>query len=78
MLLGARPRSSNKPELVVVVESMQGDDDMRALFREEVKPARKIRRGRSTNQKSERDLIDGAPILPCMASGDDARELIQE
>ena len=30
--------SSNKPELVVVVESMQGEDDMRALFREEVKP----------------------------------------
>ena len=30
--------SSNKPELVVVVESMTSDDDMRALFREEVKP----------------------------------------
>jgi phosphomannomutase/phosphoglucomutase len=30
--------SSNKPELVVVVESMQGEDDMRALFRDEVKP----------------------------------------
>jgi phosphomannomutase/phosphoglucomutase len=30
--------SSNKPELVVVVESMQGEDDMRALFRKEVKP----------------------------------------
>ena len=30
--------SSNKPELVVVVESMNSDDDMRALFREEVKP----------------------------------------
>jgi phosphomannomutase/phosphoglucomutase len=30
--------SSNKPELVVVVESMASDDDMRALFREEVKP----------------------------------------
>jgi phosphomannomutase/phosphoglucomutase len=30
--------SSNKPELVVVVESMTGDDDMRALFRDEVKP----------------------------------------
>jgi phosphomannomutase/phosphoglucomutase len=30
--------SSNKPELVVVVESMSSDDDMRALFREEVKP----------------------------------------
>lgn len=30
--------SSNKPELVVVVESMAGEDDMRALFREEVKP----------------------------------------
>jgi phosphomannomutase/phosphoglucomutase len=28
--------SSNKPELVVVVESMQSEDDMRALFREEV------------------------------------------
>ena len=25
-------------ELVVVVESMQGEDDMRALFRSEVKP----------------------------------------
>lgn len=30
--------SSNKPELVVVVESMASDEDMRALFREEVKP----------------------------------------
>ena len=30
--------SSNKPELVTVVESMQSEDDMRALFREEVKP----------------------------------------
>ena len=30
--------SSNKPELVVVVESMKSEDDMRALFREEVKP----------------------------------------
>ncbi|MBL8544061.1 MAG: phosphomannomutase/phosphoglucomutase, partial [Hyphomonadaceae bacterium] len=30
--------SSNKPELGVVVESMTSDDDMRALFREEVKP----------------------------------------
>lgn len=30
--------SSNKPELVVVVESAQSDADMRALFREEVKP----------------------------------------
>lgn len=30
--------SSNKPELVVVVESMNSSDDMRALFREEVKP----------------------------------------
>ena len=30
--------SSNKPELVVVVESTVSDDDMRALFREEVKP----------------------------------------
>lgn len=30
--------SSNKPELVVVVESMQSEDDMRALFRQEVKP----------------------------------------
>ncbi len=30
--------SSNKPEMVVVVESTQSDDDMRALFREEVKP----------------------------------------
>jgi phosphomannomutase / phosphoglucomutase len=30
--------SSNKPELVVVVESMKSDDDMKALFREEVKP----------------------------------------
>jgi len=30
--------SSNKPELVVVVESVSSDDDMRALFRDEVKP----------------------------------------
>jgi phosphomannomutase / phosphoglucomutase len=30
--------SSNKPEIVVVVESTQSDDDMRRLFREEVKP----------------------------------------
>ena len=30
--------SSNKPELVVVVESAKSDEDMRALFREEVKP----------------------------------------
>lgn len=30
--------SSNKPELVTVVESMQSEDDMRELFRKEVKP----------------------------------------
>ena len=30
--------SSNKPELVVVVESMRSEDDMRALFHQEVKP----------------------------------------
>jgi phosphomannomutase/phosphoglucomutase len=30
--------SSNKPELVVVVESMTSDADMKALFHEEVKP----------------------------------------
>ncbi len=30
--------SSNKPELVVVVESMRSADDMRDLFRKEVKP----------------------------------------
>ena len=30
--------SSNKPELVVVVESLDTADDMRALFRDEVKP----------------------------------------
>ncbi len=30
--------SSNKPELVVVVESMRSADDMRALFRDEIKP----------------------------------------
>jgi phosphomannomutase/phosphoglucomutase len=30
--------SSNKPELVVVVESTRSDEDMRALFRQEVKP----------------------------------------
>ncbi|MFT3729184.1 MAG: phosphomannomutase/phosphoglucomutase [Terricaulis sp.] len=30
--------SSNKPELVVVVESMSSDADMKALFRDEVKP----------------------------------------
>jgi phosphomannomutase/phosphoglucomutase len=29
--------SSNKPEMVVVVESAQSEDDMRALFREDVK-----------------------------------------
>jgi len=31
--------SSNKPELVVVVESTASADDMRALFRDEVNPA---------------------------------------
>lgn len=30
--------SSNKPEIVVVVESTRSEDDMRALFREEVRP----------------------------------------
>ena len=30
--------SSNKPEIVVVVESMRSADDMRALFHDEVKP----------------------------------------
>jgi phosphomannomutase/phosphoglucomutase len=30
--------SSNKPEIVVVVESARSADDMRALFRDEVKP----------------------------------------
>jgi phosphomannomutase/phosphoglucomutase len=30
--------SSNKPELVVVVESMRSEEDMRDLFRKEVKP----------------------------------------
>ncbi len=35
--------SSNKPELVVVVESMTSDADMRALFREEVKPRLALR-----------------------------------
>ena len=30
--------SSNKPELVTVVESMRSEDDMRDLFRKEVKP----------------------------------------
>jgi phosphomannomutase/phosphoglucomutase len=30
--------SSNKPEVVVVVESTRSDDDMRALFHDEVKP----------------------------------------
>jgi phosphomannomutase/phosphoglucomutase len=30
--------SSNKPELVVVVESLTSADDMRALFHDEVKP----------------------------------------
>jgi len=30
--------SSNKPELVVVVESSRSEDDMRDLFRKEVKP----------------------------------------
>jgi phosphomannomutase/phosphoglucomutase len=30
--------SSNKPELVVVVESLRSEDDMRDLFRKEIKP----------------------------------------
>ena len=30
--------SSNKPEIVVVVESTRSEDDMRSLFRDEVKP----------------------------------------
>jgi phosphomannomutase/phosphoglucomutase len=30
--------SSNKPEIVVVVESTRSADDMRALFHQEVKP----------------------------------------
>jgi phosphomannomutase/phosphoglucomutase len=30
--------SSNKPEMVVVVESTRSEADMRALFRDEVKP----------------------------------------
>jgi phosphomannomutase / phosphoglucomutase len=30
--------SSNKPEIVVVVESSRSEEDMRALFRQEVKP----------------------------------------
>ena len=30
--------SSNKPEIVVVVESTRSEDDMRALFRQEIKP----------------------------------------
>ena len=30
--------SSNKPELVVVVESMSSEDDMRDLFHKEIKP----------------------------------------
>src|SRR5262249_2718547 len=30
--------SSNKPELVVVVESLRSEDDMRRLFHDEVKP----------------------------------------
>jgi phosphomannomutase/phosphoglucomutase len=40
--------SSNKPELVVVVESTQSDADMRRLFHEEVKPrlARKSQVGK--------------------------------
>ena len=38
--------SSNKPEVVVVVESTQSEDDMRALFRQEVKPRLADRVGR--------------------------------
>jgi hypothetical protein len=34
----AKRASSNKPELVVVVESTLSDADMRALFHEEAKP----------------------------------------
>lgn len=30
--------ASNKPEIVVVVESARSDEDMRALFHQEVKP----------------------------------------
>jgi phosphomannomutase/phosphoglucomutase len=30
--------SSNKPELVVVVESLRSEDDMRDLFRQGIKP----------------------------------------
>ena len=30
--------SSNKPELVVVVESLRSEDDMRALFHQGMKP----------------------------------------
>jgi phosphomannomutase/phosphoglucomutase len=37
--------SSNKPELVVVVESMRSEADMRALFRDEVKPRLARRQG---------------------------------
>ncbi|MBU4434542.1 MAG: phosphomannomutase/phosphoglucomutase [Alphaproteobacteria bacterium] len=38
--------SSNKPEIVVVVESTGSEDDMRALFRQEVKPRLGDRVGR--------------------------------
>jgi len=38
--------SSNKPEIVVVVESTRSEDDMRALFRQEVKPRLGDRVGR--------------------------------
>jgi len=38
--------SSNKPEIVVVVESTSSEDDMRALFRQEVKPRLGDRVGR--------------------------------
>ena len=33
-----REMELDKPELVVVVESMTSDDDMKSLFRDEVKP----------------------------------------
>ena len=38
LVVGAHFRAPGQPELVVVVESTRSEDDMRALFHDEVKP----------------------------------------
>ena len=52
--------SSNKPELVVVVESLQSEDDMRDLFRTEVKP----RLGQHKEVGAYTQDISGYPACP--------------